>query len=278
MNAFLRAESEATDASYDAWLPKLGLRWRLAENANLSFVVQRGFQAGGGTFDVIDGAVSEFDPEFLWNYELGLRTLLFDGKLRFNANAYFADWSNQQVREPRPDFPFVFTVTNAGESTLFGFEADFSLDAGADLEFYGAFGYANTEFDRFPNSRFNPNLPISDANRPDFNGNRFPFAPRYSANLGIAYEPVEGLFGGVDANYRSSQFRSSANLAVNRCCERVTVNARLGYRWKNIGISVLASNLLDKAYYTTLSAAFTGAEFGTLGEPQTFAVRLDGRF
>lgn len=278
LGAFLGTETERITASYDAWLPKLGVRWNLSEDANLSFVIQRAFQAGGGTFDVIDGTVSEFDPEFLWNFEIGLRTLWLDGRLRFNANVYYADWTDQQVQEPRPDFPFVFTVTNAGESTLYGFEADVSFDVTADLEVYGALGYAHTEFDSFPNARFNPWLPVSDANLPNFDGNRFPFSPRWSANLGVAYEPGEGIFGGFDANFRSSQFRSSANLAINRCCQRTIVNARLGYAWEEFRLSLQARNLFDDDHYTFLTAAFLGGEAANVGDPQTFSVRLDARF
>jgi len=278
LNGFFGSESEIIEASYDAWLPKLGLRWRISEDANLSFVVQRAYQAGGGVFDVIDGRVNEFGPEHLWNYELGLRTLWLDGRLRVNANAFYADWSDQQIRRPRPDFPFVFSVENVGESTLWGFEADVSFDAGNDFQIYGALGYSHTEFDDYPNDRFNPTRPVSPTNLPDFNGNRFPFSPRWSANAGIAYEPDDGVFGGIDFNYRSSQFNSSANLPINQCCERATVNARLGYAWSNVRISLIARNLFDDEFYTFLTAATPGAEFGVLGDPQTFAVRLDSRF
>nr|WP_240048846.1 TonB-dependent receptor [Parerythrobacter lutipelagi] len=278
LNGFLGSESESIAASYDAWLPRIGMRWALNDNANVSFVVQRAYQAGGGVFDVIDGRVNEFGPEYLWNYELALRTLLLDGRLRFNANAYYADWSDQQVRQPRADFPFVFSIENAGASTIWGLEADLAFEPVEDWELYGAIGYAHTEFDKFPNDRFNPARPVSEFNSPDFNGNRFPFSSRWSANLGFAHEPARGMFGGVDVNFRSSQFNSSANLAVNRCCERLTANARLGYAIEGFRISLLARNLFDANYYTFLTAARPGAEFGVLGDPQTFSVRLDASF
>ncbi|MAY19435.1 MAG: hypothetical protein CL955_02300 [Erythrobacteraceae bacterium] len=278
LNGFLGTQAETISSSYDAWLPKLGLRWAPSDEANLSFVVQRAYQAGGGIFDIIDGRVIEFGPEYVWNYELGLRTWWLDGRLRFNTNAYYAQWSDQQVRQPRLDFPFLFTVENAGESTLWGFEADFCLETGSDWEVFGAVGYAHTEFDDYPNERFNRGRPISDENLPNFNGNRFPFSPRWSGNLGFAYQPSEGFFGGVDVNYRSSQFRSSANLEINRCCERVTANARLGYATGAVRISVVARNLFNETYYTSLTASRPGAEFGVLGDPQTFSVRLDASF
>ena len=278
LNGFLGSQGETISASYDAWLPKIGLRWAPSEEATLSFVTQRAYQAGGGIFDVIDGRVIEFGPEYLWNYELGLRALWLDGRLRFNANAYYADWSDQQVRQPRVDFPFLFTVENAGESTIWGFEADFALETGGDWEVFGAVGYAHTEFDDYPNEQFNPGRPISDANLSSFDGNRFPFSPRWSGNFGFAYQPTEGFFGGVDVNYRSSQFRSSANLAINRCCERVTANARFGYATGELRISVIARNLFDEAYYTFLTASRPGAEFGALGDPRTFSVRVDASF
>lgn len=282
LGGFFGEENEAIRAAYDAWLPKVGLRWRAARNTNIALTAQRAYQAGGGFFDVIDGKVNEFDPEYLWNYELSLRTLWLDGRLRFNANAFYADWTNQQVPQRRADFPFVIQVTNAGESTLYGFEADATFDVARTLQVYGAIGYSHTEFDSFPNIRFNPAQPVSDSNQPDFAGNRFPGAPRFSANFGLAYDVSkggsgEGPFAGFDANYQSDVFFRAENFAANLCCERLTVNARAGYAWKNVRVSLIARNLFDEDYLTFLTATNLGAEFAELGDPQVFWLRVDAR-
>ena len=40
----------------------------------------------------------------------------------------------------------------------------------------------------------------------------------------------------------------------------------------------VARNLFNETYYTSLTASRPGAEFGVLGDPQTFSVRLDASF
>lgn len=282
LGGFFGEENESIRASYDAWLPKAGLRWRASDTVNLAVTAQRAYQAGGGIFDVIDGQVNQFDPEYLWNYELSLRSLWLDGRLRFNANAYYSDWSNQQVPERRADFPFVILVSNAGESTLYGFEADATFEATDTLQVYGALGYAHTEFDTFPNIRFDPTQPVSPGNQSDFSGNRFPGGPRFSANFGISYDATKGArssgpFGGFDANYQSGVFNEAENFVANFCCERLTVNARAGYAWENFRVSVLARNLFDEDYFTLLNVN-SGSAFAELGDPRVFWLRVDASF
>ena len=147
----LGSQSTITDADYEAFLPKFGVRLNLTDDANLAFVSQRAYRAGGAQIIILDGSVNEFDPEFLWNYELALRTEWLDGRLRWNANIYYSDWSDQQVLEPLEAFPTFSQTVNAGQSTLYGFETDFSLDATDELQIYGGIGYSFTVFDDFPN-------------------------------------------------------------------------------------------------------------------------------
>lgn len=274
----LGSQETLTAADYEAFLPKFGVRWNITPDANISFVSQRAYRAGGAQISVLDGTINEFDPEFLWNYELSARTLWMDGRLRWNANIYYSDWSDQQVLEPIPNFPTFFDTVNAGESTLYGFETDFSFDATDAIEIYGGLGYAFTEFDDFPNGNFDPTLPDGEANQANFAGNRFPFAPRWSANFGIAYNEGEGFFGGIDGNYQSSVFDSSENFAINQCCDRLLVNARIGYTWQNFSLSAYVRNAFDEQYYSFFNVAQAGNEFARFGNPRTFALRLDADF
>ncbi len=274
----LGTETSTIDAAYDAWLPKAGVRWNLDPDTNLSFVVQRAYRAGGGEISVIDGSVNTFDPEYLWNYEFAARTTMMGGRLRWNSNLFYSDWTDQQVSEPIPGFPTFSRTVNAGQSTLYGFETDLSFDVTDALEIYGGIGYSFTEFDDFPNGNFDPGQPQSESNQENFEGNRFPFAPRWSGNLGVAYRSENGFFGGVDASYQSSVYALAENFAVNQCCERVLVNARLGFAWRNFRLSAYVRNALDAQYYSFVNFSTPGDEVARLGDPRTVAVRLDVDF
>ncbi|SIO10359.1 Outer membrane receptor proteins, mostly Fe transport [Parasphingorhabdus marina DSM 22363] len=268
--------SQEVGASFEAWLPKGGIRWSPNEDFNLSFVAQRAYRAGGAQIFVVDGSINEFEPEYLWNYEIAMRSTWLDGRLKWNANVYYSDWSDQQVSIPVPAFPTFGLTQNAGQSTLYGFETDISFEITPEFEIYGGLGYAFTEFDDFPNGNFDSALPESEANQANFAGNRFPFAPRWSANAGVAYNSEFGLFGGIDANFQSKVFQGNENLGVNYFGDRVLVNARIGYEiLEGVRASAYVRNLFDEQYFTSLSVGSPGDEFSRLGAERTFAVRLD---
>jgi len=279
LEALLGEEASAVSASYDAWLPKAGVRWAASDNATLSFVAQRAYRAGGAQILTLDGSINAFDPEFLWNYELAARMNFLDGRVAWNANIYYSDWSDQQVSEPVPGFPTFFTTVNAGESTLYGFETDASFRLTEGLELYAGLGYARTEFDDFPNGNFDPSQPESEANQANFAGNRFPFAPRWSLNGGFDYNHPGGLFGGVDVNYQSAMYQDNENFSVNFFGERTLVNARIGYAIDAaVRISAYVRNAFNEQYFTSLNVVAPGDEFSRLGDERTYAVRLDVEF
>ena len=274
--ALLGTEITTVDADYDAFLPKLGLRWDATNDATLSFVIQRAYRAGGAQISVLDGSIDDFDPEYLWNYELAARTRFLDGSLVVNANIYYSDWEDQQVNEPVPGFPTFFTTVNAGESTLTGFEVDATYQATDALEIYGGIGYTKAEFDDFPNGNFDATAPVSEANQPNFEGNSFPFAPEWSVNLGFDYRINDKLFTGVDANYQSDKYQENENFSANEFGDRWLVNARIGYEInEHFKLTAVVRNAFDEQYFTSLNVA---DQFARLGEERTVAVRLDVDF
>ena len=277
--ALLGTETSQVDASYDAWLPKAGVRWTASDAATFSFVVQRAYRAGGAQILTLDGSIDTFEPEYLWNYEFAARTNFLDGRLRWNTNVYYSDWSDQQVNEPVPGFPTFFTTINAGQSELYGLESDLSFQATDSVELYGGVGYTHTEFVDFPNGGFDPALPVGETNQPNFAGNRFPFAPEWSFNAGVDVNLPSGIFGGVDANYQSDIFQDNENYAVNEFGERFLVNARIGYELtENFRITAYVRNALDEQYYTSLNVIAAGDEFSRLGDERLYAIRLDADF
>lgn len=269
-------ENQATEASFDAFLPKVGLRWHASDSTTLAFVVQRAYQAGGSDINFATGGVEDYDPEFLWNYEFSVKTRLLDDRLNWNTNIYYSDWSDQQVSEPLPaPFNRFNRTINAGESTLSGLESDISFDVNNNLEVYAGLGYSKTEFKNFPNGSFNPALPVSIANPTNFNGNSFPSAPEWSINAGLDYKS-DGWFGGVDVNYQSDFYGRSNNFPINKDTARTLVNARIGYQFSDsIQLTAYAKNLFDEQYFSVLNRSERGNEFSRLGDERIVALRLD---
>ncbi len=84
----------------------------------LGFAAQRSYRVGGAEMNFATGGLDEFDPEFLWNYELSARTSLVDGALNWNTNVYYSDWTDQQVTIPLdPPFDAFSQTVNAGPAS-----------------------------------------------------------------------------------------------------------------------------------------------------------------
>ena len=266
---FLGAVTPQTSADYEAFLPKVGVRYTPNDEWSFAFVVQRAYRAGGSDVNFISGGVIDYDPEFLTNYELSARGRLMNGRLNWNTNVYYSDYTDQQVTEafPPPLQNFSFTV-NAGESRLYGLETDVNFQIDSNWELYGGLGISRTEFVEF-----------TQTNGVSFNGNRFPYAPILSANAGVSYEGDNGLFGGLDATYQGDQYANNFNVPQDFEGERVLVNARLGYRVTNrFTVTGIVRNLFDEDYYAFVNRGVFGSETTRLGDPLTWAIRVDADF
>lgn len=264
-------ETVVTKASFDAFLPKLGVRRWLSDRSNVAFVVQRGYRAGGSEINFVDGSVEEFDPEFLWNYELSYRSTHFDGRLRWNANVFFSDWEDQQVGVPiSEDIPNLLRTVNAGESELYGFETDVDWFVSDTVNVYGSVGYVKTEFKDFPN-------PLPLPGRPDnLAGNEFPFAPEWTGNVGVDINHPSGFFGGIDVNYQGSVFSTQDNIPEDKSDSATLVNLRVGYTWGDrYSVTAYARNLFDEFVVVQRGAA---TNFARLGDPRVVALRFDANW
>ena len=84
-----------------------------------------GFRAGGRNV-VRPGAVlpADYEPDFLDNYELGLKSRWFDGQIAFNLTAFRMEWDDYQVEVDDPSPLFIIVVTNVGDAEIDGVSAE----------------------------------------------------------------------------------------------------------------------------------------------------------
>ena len=131
--------SAPTDSrDFEAFLPKLGLTYNWTDDLSTSAIVQRGYRSGGSTVNIARSTVVPYDPEYTWNYEFSLRSLWLDGDLSVNANAYYIDWTDQQVWVNLGLNDFDTQTENAGSSHLYGFEVEADATIARGIDLYGA--------------------------------------------------------------------------------------------------------------------------------------------
>jgi len=261
-----------TSTSFEAFLPKLGVVYDWTRDVSTSFTVQRGYRAGGSQQNTLTGVVTEFDPEFTWNYEIGIRSLLLDGRLTANANIFYTEWEDQQVNVQGPSgLGIDFTTVNAGRSQLYGGELMLEYRPTPKWDLFASVGYTKTEFLEFID------------NGVDLSGNEFPNAPEWTAAAGASHFFDSGWEVHSDVSYTDSSFSFADNNPATGSDSRFLVNGRVGYRQDNWAVFAYVRNLFDVDYVTQSTVAGAGrvglntAKVRT-GEPRTVGVFATANF
>ena len=95
-----------------------------------------------GEFDEID-----FDEERLDVWELGAKTTLFDGRVRWNGAAYYQDFKDKQVTVQANIGNTTGTkVVNISGSEIWGFETDLTWQITDQVRFSGGYTYLDSEY------------------------------------------------------------------------------------------------------------------------------------
>ncbi|PTS87662.1 hypothetical protein DBR17_05555 [Sphingomonas sp. HMWF008] len=270
--------STATDSArldFKALLPKAALRWNLSDDLTLGLVAQRAYRAGGTSTNAARQIVSPLLPEHTWNFEAFLRSTLLGGRARFNANAYFTDWRDQQVVIALSTQPNDQIGANAGHSQLYGFEAQFDMDLTRQLRARLGAGYSHTEFLSFnvvvPASASAYAALIDPKTFDKVVGSSFIYAPRWSLIGGLDWKNSQGLFASVNANYRSAAWSDLPNM--NKVTARTLVDLRAGYKTGPMMISVFIRNLLDTTWIQS-----DDVRRPILGEPRSAGAAVQFKF
>ncbi|WP_161554287.1 TonB-dependent receptor domain-containing protein [Stenotrophobium rhamnosiphilum] len=126
----------------DAWTPMLSLKYKASSEvlkalhlneAMTYFTYSQGFHSGGVTAGAPDdngngvGDPIEFKPEYVKNYEIGLKTQAWDNRVQANFAAFYMDYTDMQLSSTGISvvgIPVPY-VSNVGKSVIQGVEAEF---------------------------------------------------------------------------------------------------------------------------------------------------------
>lgn len=278
--------SEATEArfdlNYDALLPEFGVTYRITPEANISGFYKRGYRAGGAQ-TLFDRSVNVFEPEYLDNFELSLRSEWLDGALLVNANTYYGIWTDQQINVPIDGNDRNTRTTNAGESRIWGIELQTDYVLSKETRVFANAGYANTEFKDFcsidSNAEDLPDCTSGGVIGKDLAGNDFASSPDWTAAVGVRHTFDKNFFAQINATYQDGLFSNVENDPEFETDDFTLINASVGYISDTFEVTLYGRNLLDEFYATRFArASFGGALSVFSGPPREFGVIVSARF
>jgi iron complex outermembrane receptor protein len=252
---YLSAENNYSD-DFLTLLPKFGLVYDWSETISTALTVQRNFRSGGlsvpiGTTEVQPKA---YDPEYSWNYELAFRSTHFDKQLLLNANVFYIDWEDRQVRVGTGFYDLsrqeIFMTENAASAQLSGTEVStiYYPEELPGLSVYAGLGFSYVNID--------------DDDIASWSTSNFSEGSEMNATLAATYGKATGIFLNASASYHDLHKYSGLG-------DYTLVNTKIGWNFQNVGVFAYCKNLFDEEYYLSFQEDDPTA---TIGAPRTFGV------
>lgn len=231
-----------TEETFDNVSPRFNAAYRFTDDWNMYVNVAEGFRTGQPQPALSLGLAALFgvsipsgiEPETMWSYEVGTKTMLMDGRAMFEAAVFYNDWEDLQV--PIVVTPQVRALVNGGTGASKGVEAAFTVNAAEGLTLSFAGGYTDAEF-----TEAVPGININD-------GDQIPNVPEFTLSASSTYRwPLTSSLGGFV--YGAAQYSSELTDALNFATDSdsyTRVDMRLGVEAQIWSAYLFADNLLDE--------------------------------
>jgi outer membrane receptor protein involved in Fe transport len=169
-------------ATFSATTPRLVATWHPGAQMTLYASYAEGFRSGAVQGPSILSVVPDFpqaDPDSLKNYEVGMKGGLLEGRLNFEAAAFYMDWQDVQQQLLVTLNNFVFNaVINSESASGMGAEVAISALPTDGLQFGLNFSWNDLTFD---------NGVMSGTTLLYEKGDRLNFSPEYTAGATADY-------------------------------------------------------------------------------------------
>jgi len=174
----------------------------LTEDVMVYASISRGFKSGG--FNLLTPGSPAFAPETLATYEIGLKSLLFDHRVRLNLASFYNDYSNIQVSKYGVAS---VELVNGATAKTYGVDADFEFLLTEHFAISGGLEALHATFTRFEDATISTALPTGGYAQVQgsVDGNHLPLAPDFSGTVLATYSLPTQL----------GEFRLAASYAYN---------------------------------------------------------------
>jgi iron complex outermembrane receptor protein len=290
----LLVQTSYNDGDWGATTPRVSFDWQPNEDLTLYVAAVRGFKSGG--IEMSSFPANRYEPEYVWNYESGIKFSSFEERLHGAVTAFYMDYTNmQQTLAGLEPGVIAFRTVNAAKATIKGVELTLDAHLTTALHLTAAATYLDTEYDSLQS--FDPLYPELGTPVPgggllpvrDLSGNQLAGAPQWQYNVSGDYTiPFGEKFDGVlraayswvdDApgdfyNHPNGYTPSYGVLDVS-----AGIQARDG-RWR---ITAYGENVSDERYLIARSGSdgFSTGLWTSLyvfGDPRRYGLRLEASF
>ncbi len=239
--------------SFDAWQPKASLRYILNDDVTAYATFGKGFRSG--RYNTPSPTFPRVVPsEKATNYEVGLKTMLFDRRVSANFAAFVIDINDLQVT--------LVDVLNSGaqgtdsipKARVKGFEFEMQARPLRQLTLAAGLGYLDTSIREFPR-------------QPQFLGNKTPYTPELTYNLSVQWtEQIDNnweVIARADHNGQSGLYYEYFNNVKQKAFG--LTNFRLSVQNESFSLTGYVENAFGTNYYSDIASGIITSGLGTFG-------------
>jgi iron complex outermembrane receptor protein len=274
-------------AKFHAPTYTLNLQYKVNRDVMFYATNRRGYKSGGFNTAFPSMAYSSYRPEYVTDYEAGVKGAgsIASVPVRLNAAVYRTNFKDKQIsgRVYGDDGAVYNVALNSGHGHVQGIELDGAFSPIPQFELSGSFAYTDGKYKSLISGG------IDYSNQPIAGVSKY----KYSVNgtLKILDEDQVGQVSAVASYSWQSKFSGTLNTstlfttnplgsltpAYDQLNLRLNWNSVLGSK---LDASVAASNLLNKTYIIFLSDAYDtqGYTRGTYNEPRMINFEVRYRF
>lgn len=233
--AAIRKTPQQDSQTWNAFLPKVALKYSINNSISLFGSYAKGYLPGGfNYFPQPAGDNLQFEPQYANNFEIGVRGSFLDNSLDLGTTIFYLDIDDIHLHDfgQTNTGTYFSHVTNGGKAKSTGIELDGSYQISGNWRANAALGWINAKYSKHTNAAFN--------------GNKIRATPEYTANFGVGYVRPQSFYGRVDINAQGSIYFDDANTQKQDAW--ATADVKAGYLIGDFNLYAYVKNITDEAH------------------------------
>lgn len=239
------ADGNTYEATNSNLTPRLTLDWQVTPDSLIYGIVAKGNKPGDVNEDPrLPPELLEVDEEESWNYEVGVKNTLFEGRMTMNLAAFFIDWSKQQLTDTfiAPDGGSISYSVNVGRTEVRGLEYTMNIAFTDDFSAGFSYGLNDARFVQFTDAEAGAlfgDPSVAGRHTPNTSKNEFTVFTRMDHWIN---SDVRAFFR-TDFSYREGKYAQAYNLASTG--DQKLLNMKVGAEWSRLALTLYVDNVTD---------------------------------
>ncbi len=278
---FVPLGSATGSENWDEFTPRIGLDYRVNDDMLTYISYSEGFRSGGfnGRNNNPEN-IGPFDPEYVANWEIGMKGDFADQTLRLNLAAFYNEYDDKQEEVIESDGlgGSNTVVRNASSAEMRGVEAEMTWLATENLLINANVGYLDAEYDKFRAALIEGG-PVTDNSELELRR-----VPEWTGGINATYTlqvgPGELSFYG-SYRYTDEYWVEVRNDPRGLLKDRGVFDATIAYQWewqegRTVRIAAWGRDLTDEVDYSSAVIVPGTIAFGGVSGGDQYGVRISG--